>query len=161
MSDSESGEVLDFWPDPAPGAEPIGPVERTDPQAVLADWFEDTAALDDLVAELVAAYETVEDDDEGDDLARRPRNEDLAETTVETVRRYLYNRKVTPGRTDPRQVMNEWFYLPDAYEELSQPFTMLTVVFQAPWGSTTTELAQDAVDAIQRYLLERAEQADG
>lgn len=159
MSDPEPCEIPDATPDPAAGDDRT--VERTDPRGVLADWFEDTTALESLVAELVAAYETVEDDDEGDKQAWMPRSDDLAETTVETVRRYLYNRKVKPGRTDPRQAMAEWFVLADAYQELPQPFTMLTATFHSPWGSTSAELAQDAVNAIQRYLGNCAEQPDG
>jgi len=160
-SDSEPGEIPDVIPDPVPGDEPAGAVERTDPRAVLADWFDDTAeSLDDLVDELVAAYQPVEDDDEGDDMARRPRDEDLAEITVETVRRYLYNRKATAGRTDPRQAMTDWFSLPSD-EEVPQPFTMLTGAFYSPWGMSSTELARDAVDAVQRYLRDRGNEIEG
>jgi hypothetical protein len=161
VSDPEPGEIPDVTPGPAPGDEPTGTVERTDPRAVLADWFEDTAALDSLVAELVATYETVEDDDEGNKPAWMPHSDDLAETTVETVRRYLYNRKAKPGRTDPRQAMAEWFVLADAYQELPQPFTMLTAAFHSPWGSTSAELAQDAVAAIQRYLRDCGNEIEG
>jgi hypothetical protein len=157
VSDSEPGAIPDFIPDPDPADDPTGTVERTDPRAVLADWFDDTAeSLDDLVDELVAAYEI----DEDDEPARTPRSDELAEITVETVRRYLYNRKAKPGRTDPRQAMTEWFSLADAHQEQPQPFTMLTVAFQTPWGSTSAELAQDAVDAIQRYLRDCAIEAD-
>jgi hypothetical protein len=154
-SDSESVEFPYSIPDGAPGDDPTGAVERTDPRAVLADWFDDSAAsLDDLFAELVAAYEIDQDEDD------EPRGDELAEITVETVRRYLYNRKAKPGRTDPRQAMTEWFSVADAYQELPQPFTMLTVTFQYSWGLTSTQLAHDAVDTIQRYLRDSADELD-
>jgi hypothetical protein len=91
VSDSEPGDIPDFFPDPAPGDDPTGIVERTDPRAVLVDWFDDTA---ELIDELVAAYKI----DEDDEPTRTPRSDELAEITVETVRRYLYNRKAKPGR---------------------------------------------------------------
>ncbi|MEU4607462.1 hypothetical protein AB0F43_31135 [Kribbella sp. NPDC023972] len=157
MSDSEPGPTSDVTPDPVLGDHPSGTGERTDPRAVLADWFDDTAeSVNDLVDELVATYEI----DEGDEPALRPRSDELAEITVETVRRYLRNREAKAGRTDPRQAMTEWFSIAAAHQELPQPFTMLTVAFQIPWGLTSTELAQDAVDAIQRYLRDCAVQAD-
>lgn len=60
---------------------------------------------------------------------------ELAETAVETVRRYLRNQAAKPGRTDPRQAMTEWFALAGAYHETPQPFTILEAAFQAdPWA---------------------------
>ncbi|MEU4607473.1 hypothetical protein AB0F43_31190 [Kribbella sp. NPDC023972] len=132
-----------------------GDVERTDPRAVLLDWFDDTAgSLEDLVDELVAAYA----DDEGDERSwTRQYYEDLAEIAIETVRRYLRNQEVKPGRTDPRQAMTEWFSLADAYEETPQPFTMLWTAFQDdPWGLTSEELAQIALRTVQWYLRDSA-----
>lgn len=136
-----------------------GDVERTDPRTVLFDWFDDTAgSLDDLVDELVAAYEN----EEGDERPWTAQYcEDLAETAVETVRRYLRNQEANPDRTDPRQAMTEWFALADAYQETPQPFTMLWAAFHAdPWGLTSEEMAQIALRAVQRYLRDSAAKLD-
>jgi hypothetical protein len=150
-SDIDTSEIPDVIPAPVPGDEPVGTVYRTDPRAVLADWFDDTAeSFDDLVAELVAAYQPVEDDDEGDGLRR---GDDLAEIAIVAVRRYLYNRTAKPGRTNPKQAMADWFSLP-ADQEQPEPFTLLTGMFGSPWGSTSTELAKDALIAIRWYLRE-------
>jgi hypothetical protein len=159
VSDSEPGATSDVTPDPVLGDGPSSTVERTDPRAVLVDWFDDTAeSIDDLVDELVAAYEI----DEDDEPARTSRSGDLAEIAVETVRRYLRNREVKPGRTDPRQAMAHWFLLADAHQGLPQPFTTLMVAFQieSPWGLTGAELAQIALTAVQRYLRDSAIKVD-
>jgi hypothetical protein len=173
-SDPEPDSTPDVTPDPVLGDDPSSTVERTDPRAVLADWFDDTAeSIGDLVDELVAAYET----DEGHELtstlqpnyatgewewAWTPSSDELSEIAVETVRRYLRNREAKPGRTDPRQAMTDWFSLADAHQELPQPFTMLTVAFETErsGGSTSAELAQIVLAAVQRYLRDYAPEAD-
>src|SRR5689334_8491834 len=103
VSDSEPDPSPGVTPDPVLEDDPFGTVERTDPGAVLADWFADTAEpIGDLVDELVAAYET----DEVPDVTPKPNyatgewewawtpgSDELAETAVETVRRYLRNQE--------------------------------------------------------------------
>lgn len=168
VSDPEPGSSPDSVVDPAPEEDPFAVVEPTDPRAVLVDWFDDTAdSLADLVDELVAAYET----DQRHELrstvqtnyatgeaewgwAWRPGSDELAEIAVETVRRYLYNRKATPGRTDPRQAMTDWFSLPVTNQELPQPFTMLKVAIETERseGSTSAELARMIPATVRRYL---------
>ncbi|MFI5736076.1 hypothetical protein ACIA49_38540 [Kribbella sp. NPDC051587] len=155
-SDPEPGSSTESVQDAVPVDDPFAPVEPTEPGAVLSDWFDFSAGtIDDLAEELKAAFEV----GEGDELvARTPRSEDLAEITVAAVRRYLYNRKAGPGRTDPRQAMVDWFSLPAAHEEAPQPFTLLTGAFHSPWRASSTELAKEAMAAVRRYLRDCAAQ---
>lgn len=154
-SDPDPGALPDLLSDPDPEDDLVGTVERTDPRAVLADWFDDDTAesVGDLVGELVAAYEIDEDDQ-----PIRPRSDELAEITIETVRRYLRHREAKPDRTDPRQAMTDWFSHPGTDLEWWQPFTTLTVAL-SHWVRTSAQLARIALDAVQRYLRDYAEQS--
>ncbi|MFI6833787.1 hypothetical protein ACIBG5_42210 [Kribbella sp. NPDC050241] len=156
VGDSELGATSDVTPDPFLEDAPSSTVERTDPRVVLVDWFDDMA---DLVNERVAAYEVDEGDEPGP--GRRAATT-WRRSLLRPVRRYLRNREAKPGRTDPRQVMTEWFSLADAHQEVPQPFTMLSVAFQTEthWGLNSVELAQVALDTVLRYLRNSAVELD-
>lgn len=134
--------------------------ERIHPGDVLGDWFDDsTESAGHLADKLAEAYEGK--------TVLESSGDDLATIAVDVVQRHLrdYAAAIDPadvaGLVDPRAALADWFS--DGSGPLCEPFSMLAVAFEtsADEHSSSGELADIAVDTIQRYLRDCAAEVDG
>lgn len=160
---SDSGPAFDphsHLVNDVPG-DAAGTRELVHPGDVLGDWFDDssesTGQLADMLTEAYEAKATPETS-----------TDELAAIAVDVVQRqYLgnYATAIEPADVaelvDPRHALADWFS--HGAEPLDEPFSMLAVAFEtsADEHSSSGELADIAIDTIQRYLRDCVAETDG
>jgi len=161
--------ISDSGPEADPATGPVddaqgaaaGTRERVHPGDVLGDWFDDSSfwGAGQVVNMLTEAYEAKATPETSTD--------ELAAIAVEVVQRYLRDHATAfepadvAELVDPRAALADWFSA--GTSPVDEPYGMLAVAFEtsAHEDSTSDELAQIGVDAVQRYLRDCAAETDG